>query len=40
MPTGRFYSIRGKGVKEVVMRPGVQELQEFRIRETPELLNS
>jgi hypothetical protein len=25
MPTGRFYSIRGKVVKEVVRRPGVQE---------------
>jgi hypothetical protein len=25
MPTGRFYSIKGKFVKEVVMRPGVQE---------------
>jgi hypothetical protein len=25
MPTGRFYSIKGKFVKEVVMRTGVQE---------------
>jgi hypothetical protein len=27
MPTGRFYSIKGKFVKEVVMRPGVQEFR-------------
>jgi hypothetical protein len=30
MPTGRFYSIRGKGVKEVVRSSGVQE---FRVVE-------
>jgi hypothetical protein len=35
MPTGRFYSIRGKGVKKVVRTSGLQEfrssgVQEFR----------
>jgi hypothetical protein len=33
MPTGRFYSIRGKGVKKVVRTSGVQEFRSSGVME-------